>query len=38
VLSAGVWGALLAFQRALAPRGLREVRVHAATSNGKEIL
>ena len=37
-LSAGVWGALLAFQKALTPRGIREVRVHAATSNGKETL
>jgi osmoprotectant transport system permease protein len=37
-LSAGVWLALLAFQRALTPRGITDVRVQAATSNGKEIL
>jgi osmoprotectant transport system permease protein len=37
-LSAGVWIALLAFQKALTPRGIREVRVQAATSNGKESL
>jgi osmoprotectant transport system permease protein len=37
-LSAGVWVALLAFQEALTPRGIRAVRVHAATSNGKETL
>jgi osmoprotectant transport system permease protein len=38
VLSSGVWIALLAFQKALTPRGIREVRVQAATSNGKETL
>jgi hypothetical protein len=37
-LSAGVWMALLAFQKALTPRGIRAVRVQAAASNGKEIL
>ncbi len=35
-LSAGVWTALLAFQKALTPRGIRAVRVQAAMSNGKE--
>jgi hypothetical protein len=34
-LSAGVWIALLAFQRALTSRGVRAVRVQAA-SNQKE--
>ncbi|HWE83136.1 MAG TPA: ABC transporter permease subunit [Gaiellaceae bacterium] len=37
-LSAGVWIALLAFQRALTPRGIRAVRVQSASSNGKENL
>jgi osmoprotectant transport system permease protein len=38
-LSAGVWLALIALQKAVTPRGIRMVRVQAATrSNGKESL
>jgi osmoprotectant transport system permease protein len=38
-LSAGVWLVLIAFQKALTPRGTRVLRVQAATaSNGKETL
>jgi osmoprotectant transport system permease protein len=37
-LSAGVWLALLALQRAVTPRGLRRANVLSATRPGKELL